>query len=55
MCRLAAFFEFRAIIGSDAVDYNEADIKALDRYWDLVLQNMFLGFEVVDARALKTS
>lgn len=55
MCRLAALFEFRAIIGRDTVDYDDADIVPLDCHGYLVLQNMFLGFEVVDVSALNAS
>ena len=55
MCRLAAFFEFCAIVGSDTVDYDDSDVEPLDCYRDLVLQNVFLGFEVVDASALYAS
>ena len=55
VCRLAAFFEFCAIVGSDTVDYDDADIEALDCYWHLVLQDVFLGLEVMDASALNAS
>ena len=55
MCRLAALFEFRAIIGRDTVDYNDADIVTLDCHGHLVLQNVFLGFEVVDVSTLNAS
>ena len=55
MCRLAAFFEFCAIVGSDTVDYDDSDVEPLDCYRDLVLQNVFLGFEVVDVSALNAS
>lgn len=55
MCRLAAFFELCAIVGSDTVDYDDSDVEPLDCYRDLVLQNVFLGFEVVDASALYAS
>jgi hypothetical protein len=55
VCRLAALFEFRAIIGRDTVDYDDADIEALYGHWNLVLQDVFLGFEVVDVSALNAS
>lgn len=55
MRRLAAFLEFCAIIGSDTVDNDDADVETLDCYWNLVLQNVFLGFKVVDASALNAS
>ena len=55
MSRLAAFFEFCAIIGSDTVDYNDADIVPLDCHGHLVLQDVFLGLKIVDASALNAS
>lgn len=55
MCRLAALFEFCTIIGSDTVDYDDADIKSFDCHWNLVLQDVFLGFQVVDVSVLNAS
>ena len=37
VCRLAALFEFCAVVGSDAVYYDDADIESLNCYGDLVL------------------
>ena len=55
VCRLAAFFEFCAIIGRDTVNDDDADIESFDCHRDLVLQDMFLGFKVVDTSALYAS
>lgn len=55
MCRLAAFLKFCAIVGSDTVNDDDADIETLDCHRNLVLENMLLGFEVVDASALYAS
>lgn len=55
VCRLAAFLEFCTIIGSDTVNDDDADIETLDCHWNLVFENMLLGFEVVDASALYAS
>jgi hypothetical protein len=48
----ASLFEFGAVVGGDAVYYYEADVEALDRYWDLEAEDVLLGFEVVDMCAL---
>jgi hypothetical protein len=48
----ASLFEFGAVVGGDAVYYYEADVEALDRYWDLEAEDMLLSFEVVDVCAL---
>ena len=53
--RLAAFLEFCAIIGSNAVDDDDADIEAFDCHRDLILQNVLLGFKIVNVSTLNPS
>jgi hypothetical protein len=50
--RLASFLELCAVVCCDAVDYDDANIVSLDQHWDLILQNVFLRFKVVNTSAL---
>lgn len=55
--RLGAFprfapVEFGAVVGCDAVDYEEPDVVLGDGDGDLVAQDVLLGFDIVDVRAL---
>lgn len=53
--RFATFLKFRPVVGRNAVDYNDADVESLNSHRNLVLQNVFLGLEVMNAGALYSS
>lgn len=40
------FGAFGAVIGGDGVDYAESDVVARESDWELVCENVLLGFEI---------
>lgn len=53
--RSTTLLELCAIVCCDAINHDKSDVESLDCHWDLILQDVFLCFKVMDMSTLDPS